>query len=197
MKLIACFVRFVSKDDITGVTQLKASVQRGIRAKIVDHYPPLQDHINTICPKKENIVLVKCHDHIEIISVKSELLFFRQRDGPWIPTLRLLHKYPFMLPHEQVDKGAIKFILSGANIMCPGLTSPGAKLNPIEADKIVVSFFDSVACIVNKISQNVTVEFLYEDLGYNGRRLAKNKGIGIDTVHYLNDGLWVMKHLDR
>ena len=45
-----------------------------------------------------------------------------------------------MLPQEQVDKGAIKFILSGANIMCPGLTSPGAKLSPIEANAIVVSF---------------------------------------------------------
>ncbi len=53
------FFRFVSKDDITGVTQLKASVQRGIRAKIVDQYPPLEEYINTICPKKENIVLVK------------------------------------------------------------------------------------------------------------------------------------------
>ena len=31
-------------------------------------------------------------EHIEILSVKSELVFFRQRDGPWIPTLRLLHK---------------------------------------------------------------------------------------------------------
>ena len=31
----------------------------------------------------------------------------------------------------QVDKGAIKFVLSGAHIMCPGLTSPGADL-PVE-----------------------------------------------------------------
>ena len=34
---------------------------------------------------------------------------------------------PMLLPWVQVDKGAIKFILSGANIMCPGLTSPGCK----------------------------------------------------------------------
>ena len=32
---------------------------------------------------------------------------------------------PFICPHQQVDKGAIKFILSGAHVMCPGLTSPG------------------------------------------------------------------------
>jgi malignant T-cell-amplified sequence len=33
---------------------------------------------------------------------------------------------------QQVDKGAIRFVLSGANIMCPGLTSPGAFMNPAE-----------------------------------------------------------------
>jgi len=46
---------------------------------------------------------------------------------------------PFMLPQEQVDRGAIRFILSGANIMCPGLTSPGAKMIPQPKDAIVVS----------------------------------------------------------
>ena len=32
------------------------------------------------------------HDHIELLVKGSELLMFRQRDGPYIPTLRLLHK---------------------------------------------------------------------------------------------------------
>lgn len=41
----------------------------------------------------------------------------------------------------QVDKGAIKFILSGANVMCPGLTSPGAKMSKVDANTVVVSFF--------------------------------------------------------
>ena len=59
----------------------------------------------------------------------NEPLFFKQRAGPWFPNLRLLHAYPFLLPIQIVDKGAIKFILSGAHIMCPGLTSKGAFLN--------------------------------------------------------------------
>ena len=42
-----------------------------------------------------------------------------------------------MLPPQQVDKGAIKFVLSGANIMCPGLTSPGGKITSIEREKVV------------------------------------------------------------
>jgi len=38
------------------------------------------------------------HDHIEIIvNAAGDLLFFRQREGPWIPTLKLLHKCEFFL----------------------------------------------------------------------------------------------------
>lgn len=47
---------------------------------------------------------------------------------------------PFFLPMQQVDKGAIRFVLSGANIMCPGLTSKGAKMTPVEKGTVVVSF---------------------------------------------------------
>ena len=47
---------------------------------------------------------------------------------------------PTILPRVQVDKGAIKFILSGANIMCPGLTSKGAKMDTsLPENTIVVS----------------------------------------------------------
>ena len=38
-----------------------------------------------------------------------------------------------------MDKGAIRFILSGANIMCPGLTSPKAKMSDVEKGKTLDS----------------------------------------------------------
>lgn len=40
----------------------------------------------------------------------------------------MLHKYPNLLPRVQVDRGAIKFLLSGANMMAPGLLSAGGVL---------------------------------------------------------------------
>lgn len=46
---------------------------------------------------------------------------------------------PILLPEQRVDKGAIRFILSGANIMCRGLTSPGATLSHAEKEDVVVS----------------------------------------------------------
>ncbi|XP_066928873.1 malignant T-cell-amplified sequence 1-like [Clytia hemisphaerica] len=181
------FKKFVAKDEISGTSQLKSSVQRGIRTKLQEHYPNIQPYIDEILPKKESIVLVKCKEHIEILAVKSQLVFFRQRDGPWIPTLRLLHKYPFLLTHEQVDKGAIRFILSGANIMCPGLTSPGAKMTPVEKDTVVAIMAEGKKHAVCIGSTKMSTQEIAE----------KNKGIGVDNVHYLNDGLWVMKNLDK
>ncbi len=66
---------------------------------------------------------------MQIAIVNGKPLFFAQRDGPWFPHLRLLHQYPQMMKRLRTDRGAIKFVLSGANIMCPGLTSPGATIH--------------------------------------------------------------------
>jgi predicted ribosome-associated RNA-binding protein Tma20 len=138
-------------------------------------------------------------DHVQLLVLDKTPLFFSMRDGPWFPTLRLLHQvwrsccarcaharlrtlepagcppasgpclaasgrsadvewqaelsltkaffphgtlqpsppvpplyrlqYPDMMPRLRADLGAIKFVLSGANIMCPGLTSPGATMH--------------------------------------------------------------------
>ena len=34
-----------------------------------------------------------------------------------------------MMPRLRVDKGAVRFVFAGANIMCPGLTSAGATMH--------------------------------------------------------------------
>nr|XP_012219061.1 PREDICTED: malignant T-cell-amplified sequence 1 homolog [Linepithema humile] len=183
------FKKFDEKDSVSGVQQLKSSVQKGIRSKILDLYPYLESHIDVIIPKKDAFRIVKMvsysvHDHIEIIvNAAGDLLFFRQREGPWIPTLKLLHKYPFFLPMQQVDKGAIRFVLSGANIMCPGLTSKGAKMMTVEKGTVVAVMAEGKQ---HALAVGVTA-LSTEDI------IKVNKGIGIENCHYLNDGLWQMK----
>ncbi|KAL1128943.1 hypothetical protein AAG570_013477 [Ranatra chinensis] len=178
------FKKFDEKDSISGVQQLKSSVQKSIRNKLLELYPSLDDYLDGILPKKDGFRLVKCHDHIElIVNSGGELLFFRQREAAWMPTLRLLHKYPFMLPAEQVDKGAIRFVLSGANIMCPGLTSPGAKMT--EAPK------GTVVAVMAEGKQHALAVGI---TSMSTEDIAKvNKGVGVENCHYLNDGLWQMK----
>jgi predicted RNA-binding protein (TIGR00451 family) len=80
--------------------------------------------------------------HIQIVVIGGEPLFFTTRDGPWCPTLRLVHKYPEIMKKLRVDTGAIKFVLAGADIMCPGLTSPGATIHDeVRSNKSTVSVF--------------------------------------------------------
>lgn len=95
----------------------------------------------------------------------------------------LLFSDPFFLPWEQVDKGAIKFVLSGANIMCPGLTSPGAKMTPAAKGTVVAVMAEGKQ---HALAVGVTA-MSTEDIS------KINKGIGIENCHYLNDGLWQMK----
>lgn len=180
------YFRFDEKESISGVQQLKSSVQKGIRSKILEQYPCLDKYLDSILPKKDIFRLVKCHDHIEIIiNGVGDLLFFRHREGPWMPTLKLLHKYPFILPMEQVDKGAIRFVLSGANIMCPGLTSPGAIITPVDKSTIV-----SIMAEGKQHALAIGLTTLSTD-----DILKVNKGIGVENYHYLNDGLWNMKNI--
>ncbi|KAG3257514.1 MCTS1-like, partial [Ictidomys tridecemlineatus] len=155
---------------VSNCIQLKTSVIKGIKNQLIEQFPGIEPWLNQIMPKKDPVKIVLCHEHIEILTVNGELLFFRQREGPFYPTLK-------------VDKGAIKFVLSGANIMCPGLTSPGAKLYPAAVDTIVAIMAEGkqhALCVgVLKMSA--------EDIE------KVNKGIGIENIHYLNDGLWHMK----
>ncbi len=48
---------------------------------------------------------------------------------------------PNLIPQVQTDFGAIKFILGGADVMCPGLTSQGGKLpDHLQVGHIVVHY---------------------------------------------------------
>lgn len=151
----------------------------------MEQFPNLEKYIDHVMPKKEPIRLAKCHDHIEIlISPNGNHLFYRQRDGPYFPSLRLVHQYPDMCPTVQVDRGAIKFVLSGANIMCPGLTSPGGKVSDdIQSEQVVT--------VMAEDKQHALAIGLTKLSGIDMKNV--NKGIAIETIHYLNDGLWRAK----
>merc|ERR1712062_487134 len=99
------FKKFDEKESISGVTQLKSSVQKDIRKKLLAALPGIESFMDDFLPKKDAFKVVKCHDHLELlINSSGRLLFFRSRDGPWCPTLKMLQQYPFLLPRQKVDK---------------------------------------------------------------------------------------------
>ncbi|GBG75733.1 hypothetical protein CBR_g20980 [Chara braunii] len=88
----AMFKKFTPEESISGHSQVKASVQRKIRSSIAEEYPPLEPFLDELMPKKAPLVLAKCQNHLNLVVVNHVPLFFNIRDGPYMPTLRLLHQ---------------------------------------------------------------------------------------------------------
>jgi len=83
-----------------------------------------------------------------------------------------------------VDRGAIRFMLAGAQLMCPGLTSAGAQLpekeEEIKAGAVVAVGAEGKvhACMIGVMKMNT------EDV----KKI--NKDVAVEPAHYLGDGLW-------
>ncbi|CDI79169.1 PUA domain-containing, cell cycle regulator protein, putative [Eimeria praecox] len=174
-------------EEISSQTMMKSSMQRAVRGQILEEYPRLEPVMEQIWPKKASPVLIKCQNRISLVALDGKPLFFQQRDGQWVPTLRLLHEYPSMMPKMQVDKGAVKFVLRGSNVMCQGLTSPGGRMEEVPANKVVQIAVEGKqhSCAIGITTMST------EDI----RR--ENKGPCIETLTYLNDGLWTLDSVGR
>ncbi|KWU41636.1 hypothetical protein RHOSPDRAFT_22610, partial [Rhodotorula sp. JG-1b] len=191
---------FTPKEHVAGNAPMKSSAQRQIRAKATSlpAQPPLggedqEDEaltvLDLIWPKKETLSLVKCRDHISIYTVHGEPIFFQHFDGPFYPTLKVLHRFPDMLPRVGVDRGAIKFVLAGANIMCPGMTSPTGYLPPSSANipsdsPVAVHAYGKEHALAIGLLAMSTDEIR-----------SLNKNIGVENVTFLGDDLWKVHSL--
>ena len=52
-------IRFTDKENISGVVQAKGTVIKQIRAKLIEDYPHIENYIDEILPKKDNVRFVK------------------------------------------------------------------------------------------------------------------------------------------
>lgn len=96
---------------------------------------------------------------------------------------------PYILPKVKVDRGAIRFLLAGAQMMCPGLTSAGGYLPPANA---ALPAGTPVAIFAEGKEHAVGVGITKLDTE-EMRRV--NKGVGVETTAYLGDDLWALQTL--
>lgn len=151
---IIMFKKFDPSNDISTSTPVKSSVQRALKSQIMEHYGGItEEHLEALLPKRDHLVQYKVGPHLMLYcrhlehddkSPTDEPVLFQHRDGPILPTLKLVHAYPTLdFTRVTVDKGAIPFLLGGANVMCPGLTNPGGEM-PSDADEPGLSKGDGV-----------------------------------------------------
>jgi PUA domain protein len=91
------FGKFDPKEDIIGENPLKTTAWKSMRDKIIQQYPTLEEtDLELILPKKkEEITVMKCTNHIELVKINHVITFFKGREETYFPTLKLLHQCKF------------------------------------------------------------------------------------------------------
>jgi len=77
--------------------------------------------------------------------------------------------------------------MGGANVMCPGLTSPGGNLDTDFAENAIVAIMaeNKTHCLGIGLAKMSRDEIRNE-----------NKGHGLENLHHLGDPLWDLKTLE-
>ncbi len=97
-----------------------------------------------------------------------------------MPALRTLHAYPNMYPRFTADEGALKFLLKGANLMCPGLINEQASMDDVEEGAVVMVYVHGHEhCLAVGIAKMSTPQI----------REVK-EGIAVEVIHYVGDSFW-------
>mmetsp|Transcript_20429 Transcript_20429/g.37981 ORF Transcript_20429/g.37981 Transcript_20429/m.37981 type:complete len:183 (-) Transcript_20429:53-601(-) len=175
------FRKFSANESVSGKTSLKSSAHRGLLEDIGAQYPNLDPEVlEEVLSKKEQPTLVKCQNHVNLLmmSHNKEPLFFNQREGPFYPTLRLLHRAGSFMEKITVDIGAVKPLITGAELMCPGILKDGLGDFPANTPVQIMAVGKTLpfAIGITKMSS--------EDIR------ETNNGVGVEILHTLGDGLW-------
>ncbi|MEK6937424.1 MAG: DUF1947 domain-containing protein [Nanoarchaeota archaeon] len=94
-----------------------------------------------------------------------------------VPTLKLLQTYLGLLKKIVVDMGAVKFMISGADVMRPGIKEIAAGIN--KDDFVVIMDVNNHKPLAVGIAQLSGTEMQ-----------AATSGKVIKNIHYVGDELW-------
>lgn len=128
---MSIFKNYKGTGDLKNNEKVKSSVEKKIRSDFVEQYPLAGEAnctdgeapIDALWPKKDaKVTIAKTKDKHQFVVVDGVVICFQCNDkgpgeGLWYPTLRTLHRYPNLMPKMKVDRGAIKFVLKGANVL--------------------------------------------------------------------------------
>ncbi|KAI9158891.1 translation machinery-associated protein 20 [Paramyrothecium foliicola] len=196
------------KKDITPSPKqkLKSSVQRSLRQSLLTSYPLLTPYIDEILPKKGSLESMKLPDRNTLYVLDSVPLFYQQDTSDLLPHLKLVHRFPQAFPTIRIDRGAIRFVLSGATLMAPGLTSKGGRLpaegaaKTLEEGKELEQSVDDEGRWSRELAAGEPVVIMAEGkeeacavgILVAGTAEVKDKGKGpvVEDAHFLGDGLW-------
>jgi len=137
----------------------------------------LNEKINGLY-KKENLLDKK--DNIEkrdnLLLINGKRLFFFKDETP-IPTLHFILENGDFLKKITVDKGAVKFVCNGADIMRPGIKNIDENIQKDEFVSIIEETYGKPLVVGIAL--------------FDGKEIkSMTTGRAVKTLHYIGDYIW-------
>lgn len=129
-------------EDLGNIQQLNKSHVKLLKSTLLEQFPEIENILDTLLPKKGNIQAIRLKDSkMNLIFVDSVICFFENyKDNIVLPALQIVHMYPHFMQKVQIDKGGISRMISGADVMCPGLTSTGGYIPEVSKNQFIAIY---------------------------------------------------------
>ena len=114
--------------------------------------------------------------NVKYLFNKNQDITFFSHESLFLPTLMFVRSYPEIeFPSVQVDEGAVKFVINGADIYIQGIASFNEDFKE-NSTILVLNPQKSVLSIGKSL--------------FNSELMKKTTGKGILNLHYLGDRIW-------
>jgi len=132
--------------------------------------------VNQIFPKKARIEVIQTDAGDTLYAVNNVLKLWKSNEG-YIPVLTLLLNKQVDLKKIVVDKGAIRFVTNGADVMRPGITKIDSSIKKGDIVVIVDENHDRALAIGKSMLDAKQME-------------DKNSGKVVKNLHTIQDNVW-------
>jgi len=153
---------------------IQKSQIRELQDDILHHYD--EKFVEQIFPNKARIELIQTDAGDTLYAVNNVLKLWKSKEG-YIPVLTLLLNKQVDLKKIVVDKGAIRFVTNGADVMRPGITKIDSSIKKGDIVVIVDENHDRALAIGRAMLDANQME-------------DKNSGKVVKNVHTIQDDVW-------
>jgi len=153
---------------------IQKSQIRELQDDILHHYD--EKFVEQIFPNKARIELIQTDAGDTLYAVNNVLKLWKSKEG-YIPVLTLLLNKQVDLKKIVVDKGAIRFVTNGADVMRPGITQIDPSIKKGDIVVIVDENHDRALAIGRAMLDANQME-------------DKNSGKVVKNVHTIQDDVW-------
>jgi PUA domain protein len=127
--------------------------------------------------------IYKCKDKLTVIALDGVPLLFSLHNSAYIPTLALLYKVEASAKIAYVDKGALKPIVGGADVMCPGV---------YKYREHITKSWEKNDVVLVKVIDHGNVAVGIAEIG-SADITSTTMGVCITVFHRINDALYTLR----